>query len=48
MHNKTVLLVKMHDTQNKLGVENMSSFVIKEIKGIFTEEQTRKYNRNEK
>ena len=48
MYNKTVLLAKMHDTQDKLGVENMSGFVIKEIRGIFTEEQTRRYNRNEK
>lgn len=38
----------MHDTQDKLDVENISGFVIKEIRGISTEEQTRKYNRNEK
>ena len=49
-NNKTVFWVKMHDTQGKLSVANMSDLVLRGIKGIFntetpTKEQKGAYKR---
>ena len=33
--NKSVLCIKIHDIQDKLGAKNMSDLTIKEIKGIY-------------
>ena len=33
--NKSVLWIKMHDIQDKLGVKNMSCLTIKAIKDIY-------------
>ena len=32
--NKSVLWVKMHDIEEKLGIKNMSDLIMKAIKGI--------------
>ena len=48
--NKSVLWVKMHDIQDKLGVKNMYDFTIKSIKDIYdaenlTKEKIKKYKK---
>ena len=43
--NKSILWIKMHDIQDKLGVRNMSDLTIIAIKGIRDTEKYKRYGK---